>query len=160
MFTRGRQHPARERFGRVATSTVAVLAGVLAAATAAQPGAHVPTAVVTPAQDSDCGLRCSYSLDRPTTQRWAEFFRRWDKLSDVPAVALAQMLCATLPGRPASAACGAAVAGGAAYFVDQLNEADAIGGCLQFQLFNLPGFALVQLNAYDDADHHCVGRRH
>jgi hypothetical protein len=161
VFDTGRRRSARQRIITVSMCALAAMVpvvGVPGPAQATTERAPATVAAVTPSGGWDCGLRCTYSLDRPTTQRWAQFFRRWDKLSDVPAIFVAQMLCATVPNRPASAACMATVTGGSAYFVDQLYEADAIGGCLRFRLFDLPGFDFARLDAHNDGN--CVGARH
>ena len=101
-----------------------------------------------PAPDTGSGWACDlsgcgYYLDRPTTQQWAEFFRKWDKAADSPA-AFATAYCARF-GATVAGVCAAGVISTSAMFLDHLQQADEMGGCLEFQIFDLhdPGGMLI-----------------
>jgi hypothetical protein len=101
-----------------------------------------------------CGWQgCSYYLDRPTTHRWAKFFQKWDKATDAPA-AFATAYCARF-GMTAAGVCAAGMIGMTSMLVDHLNEADAMHGCLEFQIFDVRNPSGVLIDAYNGE--HCTG---
>lgn len=143
---------------RLATLLIAFVIGALGGVAPAHARASA-RAMPLPAAGWGCGWTgCSYYLDRPTTQRWADFVDRWDKTSDAPA-AFAGAFCTRLPNLALVAVCATAVTTGAAYFFDHLAQADAIGGCLQFQIFDLHDPGGVRIAAYDDDGRFCAGTR-
>lgn len=98
---------------------------------------------------------CGYYVDRATTQQWAAFFRKWDKAADGPA-AFATAYC-TRFGATVAGLCAAGVITTSSMFLDHLQQADALGGCLEFQLFDVREPGGVLIDAYDGPK--CTGTR-
>jgi hypothetical protein len=147
----------RRQGRRLATLSMTIALGGCSAATEGSAHAVTPVSGVRTANGLwACGWTgCSYHLDRPTTQEWATFFRKWDKAADAPA-AFAASYCARF-GPTVVGLCAVGVVGASSMFFDHLQQADAIGGCLEFQIFDLhePGGVLF------DADNgeNCTGTR-
>ncbi|GAA2584570.1 hypothetical protein GCM10010435_73100 [Winogradskya consettensis] len=142
--------------GLAALSMITAMGGC-SAVTAESAHAAPPLSTVSAAEGGwACGWDgCSYYLDRPTTQQWATFFHSWEKASDAPA-ALATAFCARF-GPLAAGLCAAGVVGASSMFFDHLQQADAMGGCLEFQIFDLRNPSGVLVDAYNGG--RCTGTR-
>jgi hypothetical protein len=149
----GRGVKVKKRINRGAKAAVLaalLVSGVAGAGCDDPDGLRVPDGVVS------CGVDgCGFTLDRPTTHQWADYFRRWDKVSDIPAAVASQMLCAGITKKVGAGLCSAAIFGTVAVIADQLKDADDRGACVRVQIFDMTSFGGASITVSDGPD--CVG---
>jgi hypothetical protein len=142
----------KKRIGRGAKAAVVI---ALLVSGAGATGCDQPEGLAVPHGVIGCGGDgCGFTLDRQTTHQWAEYFQRWDKMSDIPAAVASQMLCAGITKRLGAGLCSAAIFGTVAYFADQLEEADARGACLQVRFLDLTSLGSATIEVHDGPE--CV----